>query len=183
MEEELRESEKKYRNIFENVQDVYYETSMDGIILAISPSIEIISKGQYHRNELIGKSVHEVYAFPGERQALITFLPEQGNYVTDYEIIFKNRDGSKVPCSISARIQFDAEGTPLKIIGSVRDISERKGAEKEKTKLQGQLLQAQKLESVGRLAAGWRTISTTCWGDSRPCGAGHGQDQCGPTAP
>lgn len=128
--------------------------SMDGIILEISPSIEIISKGQYHRDELIGKSVHDVYALPGERQDLITFLRARGNYVTDYEIIFKNRDGSKVPCSISARIQFDPQGTPLKIIGSVRDISERKGAEKEKIKLQDQLLQAQKLESVGRLAGG-----------------------------
>jgi PAS domain-containing protein len=43
----LLESEIKYRNIFENLRDVYYETTVDGLITEISPSVEIISKGQY----------------------------------------------------------------------------------------------------------------------------------------
>jgi len=55
-EQALREREQKYRNIFENVQDVYYEASIDGTILEVSPSIETMSKGQYQRNDLIGKS-------------------------------------------------------------------------------------------------------------------------------
>lgn len=41
----FRKSEEKYRGIFKNIQDVYYETSLDGTILDVSPSIEIISKG------------------------------------------------------------------------------------------------------------------------------------------
>jgi len=53
-EDQVRKSEAKYRNIFENVQDVYYEASIDGTILEVSPSIEIISKGQYHKDDLIG---------------------------------------------------------------------------------------------------------------------------------
>ena len=43
-EKETQESENKYRRIFENVQDVYYEASIDGTILEISPSIEMISR-------------------------------------------------------------------------------------------------------------------------------------------
>ena len=43
-EEALKESEEKYRRIFESIQDVYYEVSIDGIILELSPSIKEASQ-------------------------------------------------------------------------------------------------------------------------------------------
>jgi PAS domain S-box-containing protein len=128
--EALRASEKKYRGIFENVQDVYYETSIDGTILEISPSIDLMSNGQYHRKDLVGKSMNEFYSYPGERQLIIAALQEKG-FITDFEVRLKNRDGSLIPCSISSRILFDTDGQPEKIIGSMRDISARKKAEEE----------------------------------------------------
>jgi PAS domain S-box-containing protein len=124
-EEELKNSEEKYRSIFENVQDVYYEASIEGTILDVSPSIEAISKGQYHRDDLIGKSMYDFYVINDGRQALLALLKERGN-VTDYEILLKNRDGSYVPCSIASKIQFDVHGKPLKIVGSMHDITVRK---------------------------------------------------------
>jgi PAS domain S-box-containing protein len=124
----LRESEERYRGIFENVQDVYYEASIDGIILEVSPSIKVISKGGYSREDLIGKSMDDFYSISDGRRSFITLLQERSS-VADYEIILKNRDGSNVPCSISAKIQFDTQGMPFKIIGSLRDITERKQAE------------------------------------------------------
>jgi PAS domain S-box-containing protein len=127
-EEALRESEKKFRGIFENVLDVYYETAIDGTILEVSPSIEIVSKGQYHRDDLIGKSMNDFYSDPGKRQTLLEALQERGN-VVDYEIKLKNRDGLVIPCSISSKIRFDAQGRPEKILGTIRDISERKRVE------------------------------------------------------
>ncbi len=129
----LRRSEEKYRGIFENVQDMYYETSIDGTILEISPSIEILSKGQYQMDDLIGKSMLDFYSEPKERQALLTVLQEMGA-VTDFEITLKNRDGSNIPCSISSKICSDAQGRPEKIIGSMHDITDRKNAT-EKLKL------------------------------------------------
>ena len=125
---ELKKNEEKYRSIFENVQDVYYETSFDGTVLEVSPSIEVVSKGQYHRDDLIGKSMYNFYYIADRRQILLSLLQERGS-VSDYEFMLKNRDGSHIPCSISAKIQFDAHGTPLKIVGSLRDITERKHAE------------------------------------------------------
>jgi PAS domain S-box-containing protein len=127
-EEALRISEEKYRGIFENILDVYFVTSIDGTINELSPSIEIISKGGYHRDDLIGKSMNDFYPVTSGRQTLLALLQEQGS-VSDYEIILKNRDGSNIQCSITAKIQFDAHGKPLKIVGSLRDITKRKQAE------------------------------------------------------
>ena len=51
MEEALRESEAKYRQIFENVQDIFYRTDLEGTILELSPSVE---RYGYSREALIG---------------------------------------------------------------------------------------------------------------------------------
>jgi PAS domain S-box-containing protein len=132
-EKALRESEEKYRGIFENVQDVYYETSIDGTILEVSPSIEILSKGQYKMDDLIGKSMFDFYSESKERQALLAVLQERLT-VTDFEITLKNRDGSHIPCSISSKMCLDVQGRPEKIIGSLHNITDRKNAT-EKLKL------------------------------------------------
>ena len=126
--EAIRKSEEKYRNIFENIQDVYYETALDGTITEVSPSIEAVTGGQYTRDDLIGKSMLDFYANPKMRETLLLILKEHGN-VRDFEIILKNRDGSLIPCSISAILQYDADGKPMKLVGSLRNITERKQAE------------------------------------------------------
>jgi PAS domain S-box-containing protein len=128
-EELLRQSEEKYRSIFENVQDVFYETAPDGTILEASPSIEVLSRGQYKREELLGKSINDFYSHSEERNLFMEALKTKGS-VTDFEIMLKNRDGSLIPCSVSSKISFNAEGIPVKISGSMRDISERKKAER-----------------------------------------------------
>jgi PAS domain S-box-containing protein len=124
-EESLKISEEKYRRIFENVQDLFYETAIDGTILEISPSIEFLSHGQYRRKELIGKSIYDFYSDPDERSALISRIGKEGA-ISDFEIMLKNADGSLIPCSLSSKIFLDTEGRPEKIIGSVRDITDRK---------------------------------------------------------
>jgi two-component system, cell cycle sensor histidine kinase and response regulator CckA len=152
-EEQLRKREEKYRNIFENVQDVYYETSLDGALLEISPSIEVISRGQYRRADLIGRQIIDFYADTEERSRLINKLIETGS-ASDFEILLHNKDGSLVTCSISAKLWRDDQGNPVKIIGSMHDISDRKQMEAEREKLQARLIQAHKMEAVGRLAGG-----------------------------
>ena len=150
-EEVLRESEEKYRTIFDNIQDVYFESSLDGVILEISPSIESISK--YKREELIGKSLYDFYTNPDERNELVKVVLTKGR-VSDVEINLTDKDGSQSPCSFNILLIVDEQKNPLKFVGSMRDISERKQAEQVKRKLEAQLQQAQKLESVGILAGG-----------------------------
>ncbi|PID75044.1 MAG: hypothetical protein CSB28_00005 [Desulfobacterales bacterium] len=127
-EKALLESETKYKRIFENLQDVYYEVSMAGIILEISPSIENISL--YKREELIGKSLYHIYQNPSDREVLINQLLETGK-VNDYEINLKDKDDSTRRCSITSLLVKDPQGNPEKQIGSMRDITGRKRAEKE----------------------------------------------------
>ena len=129
--EAVRKNSEKYRSIFENIQDIYYETALDGTVLEVSPSIEIVSKGQYKRDYFIGKSMLDFYANPKERDTLLMILQKQGR-VSDMEITLKNRDGSLIPCSISAMLKYDADGKPTKLVGSMRDITERKKAEEER---------------------------------------------------
>jgi PAS domain S-box-containing protein len=121
----LKASEEKYRGIFENVQDVYYETSLDGTILEVSPSIKMLSKGHYGIEDLIGQSMIGFYAELKERETILSELQSKGA-ITDFEVTFKNHDGSLVPCSISAKLVLDANGHPEKIIGSMHDITDRK---------------------------------------------------------
>ncbi|MDD8025843.1 MAG: PAS domain S-box protein [Acidobacteriota bacterium] len=127
-EQALSESLIKYENIFKNVQDLYYESRLDGTILEVSPSIEILSNGQYRRDDLLGRKITDFYADPGERRSLLVALRERGR-VTDHEVTLKNRDGALITCSLTAAILYDAHGQPDKIVGSMRDISERKRSE------------------------------------------------------
>lgn len=128
-EKALKASEEKYRSIFETVQDAYYEASPDGTLLDISPAIYNISKGQFTREELIGKSFIDFYAESDAREKLIAELVMYGS-VNDYELNFRNKDGSISPVSISSVLITDEQGKPVKVTGSMRDIEERKKNEK-----------------------------------------------------
>ena len=141
---ELRESEKKYRHIFENIQDVYYEVALDGTIFEISPSIEQFLL--YKRDELIGKSISLFHGDASVREAFFKKILES-NKVYNFETTVKNRDGRLFFCSANSILLRDEQGRPSKIVGSLRNITERKN-------LEGQLLQAQKMESIGILAGG-----------------------------
>jgi PAS domain S-box-containing protein len=124
----LSQSEEKYRKIFENVQDVFYQTDTAGRIIEISPSIERYSG--YRRADLIGKPVEEVYYDRGDREKLLKILREQGE-VTDYELCLKTKDEHLVHVSVNAHIMQDAGGNPAGVEGVLRDITERKRAEEE----------------------------------------------------
>ncbi|HEX2395221.1 MAG TPA: PAS domain-containing sensor histidine kinase [Bacteroidales bacterium] len=126
----LRTNEERYRSIFRNIQDVYYELTLDGIFLEISPSVKYLTSGQYHRKDLIGKSINVFCADQIQHEEFKSALMKSSS-VTDYEFTFKNKDDSILPCSISARLYCDVKGSPVKITGSIHDISRRKKIEAE----------------------------------------------------
>jgi len=129
----LKKSEEKYKNIFYNIQDVYYETSLEGIILEVSPSISKMSK--YIREELIGKNINEIYPDLTSRKILIKTIKEKG-FVADFEIPLIDKDGKKVYCSLTSKLLYDKKNKPYGMVGSMRNVDARKKAEDE---LQGLL--------------------------------------------
>ena len=126
----IRQNEEKYRSIFENIQDVYFETALDGTIMELSPSIETLVKNQYKRSELIGRRIYDFYDDPNDKEKITKLLQESG-FVKNYEIQFKIKDGSIAICSATIKFLFDAHNQPIKIIGSLHDMTDRKKAEKE----------------------------------------------------
>ncbi len=126
VEDSLRKREEKYRKIFENVQDVFLQTDLEGNILEISPSIERYSS--FTREELIGRSAENLYANPVRRQDLLKELREKGE-VFDFELLLKNKHNREIWASLSAHNYYDKNGKLQGIEGSLRDISERKRIE------------------------------------------------------
>ncbi|MDA8139089.1 MAG: PAS domain S-box protein [Desulfobacteraceae bacterium] len=136
MKESLKSGEEKYRSIFENIQDVYYETSVDGRILEISPSVQKISA--FTREDLVGTNFEQRYYDPLARRRFMEIITREDK-VNDYEIELFNKDGTRNYCAISAVLKRDADGQPLKIIGSLRVINDRKRAEMELRRYQEKL--------------------------------------------
>ncbi|MCF8075138.1 MAG: response regulator [Desulfotignum sp.] len=86
-------------------------------------------------------------------QALIDLIEKDKPYNLEFDI--HPVSGSKTRTIRStAEIIKDDSGAPLKVLGVIHDITDQKRAGQEKAKLEQELMQAQKMESVGRLAGG-----------------------------
>jgi len=122
----LRESEIKYRRIFESFEDIYYQIDENGIIQVLSPSVYRLTG--WPPDELIGKPVSNVYVRPEDREKLLAELARKG-FLRDYEILVKKKDGTHVYASLVASILTDPDGRVCGISGTLRDITKRKHAE------------------------------------------------------
>ena len=126
----LRESERTYRSILENIQDVFYRTDPDGNLVMISPSgIKLF--GYTSADEILGKNIRDtLYADPGDRERILAVIRENGS-VQDYDIMARRKDGSVIAVSTTSHAYPAPDGTPAGIEGIIRDISQRKGFEQE----------------------------------------------------
>ena len=95
---------------------------------------------------------------PGCRERMIRYFEDQvlGRHVRfdrEYKIVRRN-DGQERWVHGLGELEFDEEGRPIRLFGTILDITGRKHAEEQKAKLEAQYHQALKMESVGRLAGG-----------------------------
>ncbi len=109
-------------------------------------------------DELIGKSARELYGTDEDYEEIAgLFYPElEKRRKYGHEFICRHKSGRDIPCRVSAAVIGPTlqQGKIVVVYEDVTDIAARKAAEAENTKLQMQLLRAQKMEAVGRLAAG-----------------------------
>ncbi len=150
----LRDSEEKYRTILESIEEGCFETDLEGNLTFFSnPFLKILG---YSRDELLGANT-ATYTAPetaANMEGITRQLRETGTpqNVTDYDVIC--RDGTSISLELSVSLLKDQDGLPLGYRGVMRDVSERKKTDEEKRKLEAQLQQAQKMESIGTLAGG-----------------------------
>jgi PAS domain S-box-containing protein len=144
-EQALRECEVHYRRIVETaLEGILVKDAMDRITLVNQRVLEILD---YAESELLGCSLHELLA-PESRPFLVVKERETPPGARDHrDVRIRRKDGSDLWVTVSASALLDPEGRFQGTFAMITDISERRRAEDE-------LFQAQKLESVGRLAAG-----------------------------
>lgn len=146
VEKALRESEQKYRTLFEESKDVIYISTPEGKFLDINPAgIELF--GYPSKEEFLQINItHDLYISPVDREEFQKVLTRQG-YAKDYEVVFRRKDGEQVTVLLTTTIVRDERGKIVAYRGIMKDITERK-------KLEEQLLQAQKMEAIGQLGGG-----------------------------
>jgi len=124
--EQLEISQAKYRSIFENLQDVFYQVDLEGNFLELSSSISDFA--DYNRDEIIGSSIEMLYARISDRKKALENLLKN-NQVRDYEVEFKTKHKITKHASLNATLIYDSNGKPDHIDGFIRDITKRKLAE------------------------------------------------------
>jgi len=129
MEEELRQSEEKYRSILESIEDGYFETDIAGNFILFNDALRRIFA--YTKDELIGMS-YKKYTDKENSKKLFQVFNEcyrTGMPVKAHDVIFIRKDGLKAVIAISVSLVRNAQGGPIGFRGIARDITERKQAE------------------------------------------------------
>ena len=152
-EEQLKESEVKYRSIVEN--------SHDGILLIDEnhrigyANNELCKITEYSLEEIVGKDFRSILKSDSFNNIVDFYNSRQAgeSMPSRYEFNIISKHGNKKRVAISTSVIQDTNGA-IMIIGQCLDITERWRARQEKRFLQEQLLQSQKMEAIGTLAGG-----------------------------
>lgn len=148
----LKENEEKYRLLVENQTDLVVKVDIEGRFLFVSPSYcEMFAKEE---RELLGQRfmplVHEDDREPTKDAMATLFTPPYTAYMEQRAM---TKDGWRWFAWADSAVVNEL-GEVIEIIGVGRDVTSQKVAEAERNNLQDQLLQSEKLESIGRLAGG-----------------------------
>ena len=140
----LRESEERYRELFENARDAIYVHDLEGKYMRVNRAAEELSG--YRREEIVGHSFVEFVApeyIQQVRKRFCAKLAKQGETTYEFDVIAK--DGRRVPVEVSSRAIYE-NGLMIGVQGTARDITERKLAQDALQMFSRQLIEAQEDE-------------------------------------
>ncbi|HEX9615197.1 MAG TPA: ATP-binding protein [Bacteroidota bacterium] len=149
----LRESEERYRQIVETATDIIYRIDPRGYFTYANPvAVRIIG---YSLNEIIGRNYLDIIQGYHRKRAMKHYLKQTKEKIpsTYFEFPAISKDGEVVWLGQNVELVMSG-GEIVELQAVARDLTAARKAEKERKELELQLLQAQKMESIGRLAGG-----------------------------
>lgn len=154
-EESLRESEEQFKAMFEMASIGMAQTDpRSGKWLRINQKMcEIVG---YTSEEMLKLRFSEI-THPEDRERDVEAMRSlvDGRAMSyRLEKRYLRKDGTTAWVNVNVTLLRDSSGQPVRTMATIEDITERKRSEEEKAKLQAQLFQSQKMESIGRLAGG-----------------------------
>ncbi|NIL93147.1 MAG: EAL domain-containing protein [Woeseiaceae bacterium] len=127
-EDKLRNSEMRYRGLFENVIDGVYIASRDGEIIAANPAlVEMLGYESADELKAAGPTPM-LYVNPVDRERVFARLEAEG-IVKNFEYRLRRRNGDEIVVLENARAVYDDDGNIIAHEGTITDITERKLAE------------------------------------------------------
>ena len=140
----LKESEERYRSLFEMSVDPIGITTHDGEIIHVNPAwLNLLG---YKSEKITGSNIRMIYANPDDRDRFISEIDKRG-YVRDYEMKLRKKGGTVIDCLLNSNMRMAEDGSIAGYQSVIRDMTERKQLEEERIK-------ASKIESLGILAGG-----------------------------
>ncbi len=142
-EEALLKSREKYRGIFENAIEGFFQSAPEGRFISVNPAFARML-GYSSPEELISRITNiaeQLYVNAEDRTRYIQLIKENGS-VENFEVKVHCKDGSQIWVSNTARVVYDSNGKIIRYEGNVTDITMRKQAEMELKEINEQLEEA-----------------------------------------
>ncbi len=157
--ETLCQSETTFRLLAEKMRDVIWQATPDMVFTYVSPSCEQMSG--YSQEEITGSSMFHLLAPdtpPHVIEGILAMMERVRETGTSANPVFElevmRKDGTIILTEVLTSAIFGNDGNLKGYQGVTRDITERRRAEEERKKLEAQLIQSNKMESIGTLAGG-----------------------------
>jgi PAS domain S-box-containing protein len=146
IQEALRSSEDRYRDLIENANDIIYTHDLNGNLLSVNKAGELAMG--YQRPELLQMNIAQ-WVSPSQQESvrkLVRSQVESREQKASYHLEVLSKDGKELTLDVSARLIY-RDGIPIAVEAIARDVTDR-------ILLEERLQQSQKMEAVGRLAGG-----------------------------
>jgi diguanylate cyclase (GGDEF)-like protein/PAS domain S-box-containing protein len=125
----VAESERELRGVLDDLQDTYYRTDQNGIVVRASKSV--VRLLGYAPDEMIGRRLSDFYCSEAERDDFLARMRANGGHIVGGESRLRHKDGHEMWVLTNAHFMRDAAGNVIGVEGTTRDNTERRHAEQE----------------------------------------------------